>query len=576
MNVLLTVPGIIVAALLLIGFVYAAMYKKVARGIALVRTGAGGRKVIIDGGCIRIPHFHTAVEVNLSTVQLKVSRSGEDALITKDSLRVDVTVDFYVSVEETVEGVAQAARTLGNRTFHPDKLRELIEGKLVDALRAVAAGQDMMDLHVNRQEFVREVQEIVTGDLAKNGLQLESVSLTGLDQTPTDNLDPNNMFNATAIRLTQQRVTEETESRAVAEASAKMSEARERARAEEEEIKARERVERSEIEKDRSVRIFRSESEAESRRADIQSKRESETAELEKDEALRARSIERDRALEIAEQERRIAVAQKSESESDAAAKAETARQSRVVAEEAVRTAQESAAAERAKKISVIRANEEAEVDATRIRVNADATREATRLDAQGRREAAEEDRTAAESRAAAVRAEKDAEASGITAVNKAKNTLSEALINHAEKLRQIEITPEIVQNMMSPFQGVGQNMKSVFLHGMNPAGDNKGAGANGSGSGGQAGGRTVMSDMMDGLLGYSLNAPTMKKIGDVVGSDFAEAFKDAPMFSAQSAEAPPAGTETSQDVAPATPAPAPAKQGKAGAAPKSKPVNKA
>lgn len=551
MNVLLTVPGIIVGALIAIGLIYAALYKKVARGIALVRTGAGGRKVIIDGGCIRIPHFHEAREVNLSTVQLKVSRSGEDALITKDSLRVDATVDFYVSVEETEEGVAQAARTLGDRTFHPDKLRELIEGKLVDALRAVAAGQNMMDLHVNRQDFVREVQEIVTSDLAKNGLQLESVSLTGLDQTPTDNLNPNNMFNATAIRLTQERVTQETEARAIAEASAKMAEARERARAEEEEIKARERVERSEIEKERSVVIFRSESEAESRRAEIQSKREAENAELEKDEALRSRAIERDRMLEIAEQERRIAVAQKSESESEAAAKAEMARQARVVAEEAVRTAQESAAAERAKKISVIRANEEAEVSATGIRVNADATREATRLEAQGRREAAEEDRSAAENRAQAHRAEKEAEAAGILAVNQAKNTLSEALINHAEKLRQFEVTPEIVRNMMTPFEGVGKNMKSVFLHGMNPGTTSTGGVANGGETTGSSSERTVMSDLMNGLLGYSLNAPTMKKIGDVVGQDFTEAFKGAPLFSEQATATTPKTDEPEAQTSP-------------------------
>jgi predicted DNA-binding protein (UPF0278 family) len=34
----------------------------------------------------------------------------------------------------TEEGIARAAQTLGNRTFDAGKLRELIEGKLVDAL----------------------------------------------------------------------------------------------------------------------------------------------------------------------------------------------------------------------------------------------------------------------------------------------------------------------------------------------------------------------------------------------------------------------------------------------------------
>lgn len=528
MSPVLLIPAIIVAALVAIALIYAVLYKKVARGIGMVRTGLGGRKVIIDGGCLRLPVFHEVRVVNLSTVQLTVRRNGEDALITKDSLRVDVTVDFYVSVEESEEGVAQAARTLGDRTFDPGKLRELIEGKLVDALRAVAAEQDMMNLHENRHEFVQRVQEIVATDLSKNGLQLESVSLTGLDQTPTDNLSPNNMFNATALKITAERVARETEARAEAEASAKIAEAREAARAEEETIRTREKVEASEIEKERAVAVFRSQSNAEARRAEIAANQEAENAEIEKEEVLRARTIERDRKLEISEQEQRIAVAQKSESESQAQAKAEEARQARVVAEEAVRTAQEQAAAERQKHVSVIRAQEEAEVEATRIRVSADANREAADLEAQGRRQAAEQDKAAAEFRAAAARAEKDAEAEGIRAVNEAKNTLSPALINHAERLRELEVAPVVLRELVGPFEGVGENMRSVFIHGLGGTGG--GAGANGTqgfadgAPGGQP--RSVMEDLFGQIMNYSTVGPALKEIGGQLGIDLAETLK--------------------------------------------------
>lgn len=522
-SVLMTIPGIVVLALVAIGLIYAALYKKVPRGIALVRTGMGGRKVIIDGGCLSLPVFHEVRRVNLSTVQLTVRRNGEDALITRDSLRVDVTVDFYVSVEESDDGVAQAARTLGDRTFDPVKLRELIEGKLVDALRAVAAEQDMMNLHENRQDFVQRVQEIVATDLSKNGLQLESVSLTGLDQTSTDNLNPNNMFNATALKLTAERVARETQARAEAEANAKIADARESARAEEETIRARETVERSEIEKERGVAIYRSESQAESRKAEIASNQAAENAELEKDEALRARAIERDRKLKISEQEQRIAVAEKSESESQAQARAEKARQERVVAEEAVRTAQEQAAAERQKQVSVIRAQEEAEVDATRVRVSADARREAVELEAQGRRQAAEQDKAAAEFHAQAVRAEKEAEAEGIRAVNEAKNTLSSDLIAHAERLRELEVAPEVLRELVAPFEGVGENMRSVFIHGL---GNTNGSGANGS-SGNATQPRSVMEDLFGQIMNYSTVGPALKEIGGQLGIDLAETLKN-------------------------------------------------
>jgi uncharacterized membrane protein YqiK len=517
----LTIPLIVVAALVAIALVYAALYKKVPRGIALVRTGMGGRKVIIDGGCLSLPVFHEVRQVNLSTVQLTVRRNGDDALITRDSLRVDVTVDFYVSVEESDEGVAQAARTLGDRTFDPVKLRELIEGKLVDALRAVAAEQEMMNLHENRQDFVQRVQEIVSVDLAKNGLQLESVSLTGLDQTVTDDLNPNNMFNATALKITAERVARETQARAEAEANAKIANAREAARAEEEAIKAQETVERSQIEKERSVDVYRSESQAEAREAEIASNRRAENAELEKDEALRARAIERDRNLEISEQEKRIAVAAKSESESQAQAKAEEARKARVVAEEGVRTAQETAMAERRKSIAVTHAQEEAEVDATRVKVAAEADREATELQATGRRQAAEQDKDAALFRAEALRAEKDAEAEGIRAVNEAKNTLSTNLIAHAERIKELEVAPEVLREMVAPFDGVGENMRSVFVHGL--GGGNI---STQNGESGPAGSRSLMQDMFDGIMSYSMMGPALKEIGGNIGIDLAETLR--------------------------------------------------
>lgn len=533
MSQMLLIPAVIIAAIIAIALVYAALYKKVPRGIALVRTGMGGRKVVIDGGCIVLPVFHEVRKVNLSTLKLSVSRSGDDALITLDSLRVDVTVDFYISVEELDDSIAQAARTLGDRTFDPVALRELIEGKLVDALRAVAAEQEMMNLHQNRQNFVQSVQEIVLADLKKNGLQLESVSLTGLDQTSTDNLNPNNMFNATALRITAERVTEESKKRAEAEANRKIADAQEAARAEQETVKSEETVERSRIEKERQVSVFRSQSESESRQAQTKSQREAELAELEKDENLRARGIERDRNLEISEQERRIAVASKSESESEAAAKAEEARQKRVMAEEAVQTAREKAAADRAKSIAVTQAQEQAEVEATGIRVAAEA-----------RREAAEQDKEASKSRAEALRVEKAAEAEGITAINTAKNMLSDRMIKHAERLRELDVTPQVLREMVAPFAGVGKNMKSIFLNGLGGGavpGTAQGAGAS---TGGQQ--QSMMGDLFNNLMSYQMIGPALKNVGDGIGIDLAETLKNGSLKRIEKAET--ASAEEAQD----------------------------
>jgi len=143
--------------------------------------------------------------VNLNTVRLAVERKNTDALITLDRLRIDVKAEFYVRVRPDRESIAIAAQTLGHRTMAPDSLKELIEGKFVDALRSVAAGMTMNQLHEQRSEFVQKVQQVSAADLAMNGLELESVSLTGLDQTSIEHFNANNAFDAEGLtKLTEQ------------------------------------------------------------------------------------------------------------------------------------------------------------------------------------------------------------------------------------------------------------------------------------------------------------------------------------------------------------------------------------
>ena len=130
-----------------------------------------------------LPVLHEIIKVNMNTLRLVVARRNEQALITRDRMRVDVTAEFYLRVKPDQGAIAFAAQTLGRRTMSPDDLKELMEGKFVDALRAVAAEMGMEELHEKRTDFVQKVQNAVTADLEKNGLELESVSLTALDQT---------------------------------------------------------------------------------------------------------------------------------------------------------------------------------------------------------------------------------------------------------------------------------------------------------------------------------------------------------------------------------------------------------
>ena len=201
--------GIALLGLLTIGFIFARLYKRSTKETSFVRTGLGGQKVIMDGGAIVLPVFHERVLVNMNTLKLEVLRRERDSLITKDRMRVDVTAAFFVRVKQTEEAVSIAAQTLGARTMSPDELKALVEDKFVDSLRATAATMTIQELQDKRRDFVQAVQNAVAEDLEKNGLELESVSLTNLDQTDKQFFNPNNAFDAEGLT----RLTEQTEAR---------------------------------------------------------------------------------------------------------------------------------------------------------------------------------------------------------------------------------------------------------------------------------------------------------------------------------------------------------------------------
>ena len=203
----LVLAGFIVVALLTIGIIFAKLYVRAPKDVAFVRTGLGGQRVIKDGGALKLPVLHDITWVNLRTLRLEVRRQREGAMITFDRMRVDIGVEFYVRVKPDRESIALAAQTLGERTIESEKLRDLVEAKFVDALRGVAAQMVLNDLHEKRQDFVQKVQNTVAGDLEQNGLELEAVSLTSLDQTSAEFFNPNNAFDAEGLT----RLTEVTE-----------------------------------------------------------------------------------------------------------------------------------------------------------------------------------------------------------------------------------------------------------------------------------------------------------------------------------------------------------------------------
>src|SRR5262245_57920053 len=180
---LLTAAGTGVLLLTGVMAVITRLYQKTKACEAFVRTGLGGVRVIRDGGALVIPFVHELVRVPLATLRLEVLRENADALITDDKLRADVRAEFFVRVQPDAESILQASRSLGDSLATPAEVRALVEDKLVSALRTAAASKTLEQLNAERDEFLVEVMRLVAEDLKSNGLVLESVTISKLDQT---------------------------------------------------------------------------------------------------------------------------------------------------------------------------------------------------------------------------------------------------------------------------------------------------------------------------------------------------------------------------------------------------------
>lgn len=198
---------IILTALAIAIFVYLLhwLYRRSSKEVSFVRTGLRGEKVVISGGAFVLPIIHNITSVGMRTLRIEVKRGGDKAFITQNRMRVEIVAEFYVRVTPSKEAVSIAAGTLGKRTMEPESLRDLVQGRFVDALGIVAAKMSMEEIQEKRGEYIKAVKVIVAESLSSTGLELEAVSLTSVDQAGLEVFDPSNAFDAEGLtQLTEQ------------------------------------------------------------------------------------------------------------------------------------------------------------------------------------------------------------------------------------------------------------------------------------------------------------------------------------------------------------------------------------
>ena len=509
------VVAIVLVIVLVVGIWFLhRFYAKANREIALVRTGLGGQKVVLDGGCLALPFLHKVAEVNMRTSKLEIERVGPASVITADRLRVDVRAEFYVRVRATEEGVATAAQALAGKTFRASELAETLEGKLVDAVLSVAAGYTMDSLQDERGKYTAAVSQVLGEDLAQNGLLLESVSLTRLDQTPFHALDENNAFNALGMRRLAEIIAVNRKERAEIESDAEVSVRQSQLNTTKRKLLLSQEEEEATIVQQRDIETARAASQADIAEEQSASERRREAARIAREREVRMSEIARDRELrrqqidaelstDTARADNAVKLAAKHIEQAAAEVDVHDARAREAQAEEGVRTARDTTAAERDKVLALIRAAEQAEVDDTRVRSEAGTM--ISMAEAQAR---------ATLERAGAEKDELLARAEGTAALIQAENAHSPELIRLKLDQARIDALPGIVEKMMKPAEKI-ETIRINQISGMGgAAGGGDGAGAGGS----AAGDGNAVNQVVDAVMRLALHLPAVRKLGEEVG----------------------------------------------------------
>ncbi len=508
MATFITIVIVVVALAILIAFLQR-FYRKATRETALIRTGFGGQKVAMDGGCIALPFLHRVEEINMRAMPLEIARAGNASLMTEDRLRLDVEMEFNLRVLPTPQGVATAAQAIGSRSLRTEGLHELLDGRLVGAIQAVVATKTMDQLHEHRGEFVQEVESLLTDNLEQNGLRLESASLTRFDQASLASLDENNAFNAVGMRKLAEIISANRKQRANIEADAdvsvrqtqldslkrKLEIEREQQEAE---IAQRQTVEETRAASDAAQEAVRQHARQEAERAKIDAERQTRLAEIQRDLTLRQEESEALLAAETTKIDSQIALSLKRAEEFEAEAETELRRIGIVSAQEKVQREKEKLAAERDAATALLRAKRDSDI-----------SDEVTKSEVKTLLDKVQAEAKATSVKAEARRNELKAEAEGKAALAEAENAVSDQVLRTRLEQHRIDRMPAIVEQMVKP----AEKIDSIRINQVT------GLGAGGGGDGGGGGGASSpFNQAVEGVLNMAVQLPAMQKLGRQLG----------------------------------------------------------
>lgn len=300
--------GIFFVILMGLAALFKAFYIKVEQGTALIVNDMSSSPKVHFTGALVYPIIYKKEMMKISLITLEVDRRGKDGLICKDNMRADITVAFYLRVNETTEDVLKVAKSIGaDRASDKVAVNLLFNAKFSEALKTVGKQIDFVSLFENRQQFREKIVEVIGDDL--NGYILEDVAIDYLEQTPKSSLDPNNILDSEGIK----KITELTAAQNVTTNILEQDEALAIKKKNVETVEAMLELERqqadAEAKQEREIATLRAREEAETKKVQEEERRKADSATIQVEQDLQVQTENQQREIEVAEQNRQRAVA---------------------------------------------------------------------------------------------------------------------------------------------------------------------------------------------------------------------------------------------------------------------------
>jgi flotillin len=163
-------------------------YRRVPPGTALVVTRAG-QPIVAKSGLMVFPVINSAEPIDLTAKVIRVQRTGRDALLTNDDVRVDLDVSFTIRVEETTDGILKVASTFGcAKVSDPAALDSHFRPTFASALATVVQSLSFDELAAQREKVQDHLLVVVSDSLG--GFVLDTVAIERVERTASDAAGP--------------------------------------------------------------------------------------------------------------------------------------------------------------------------------------------------------------------------------------------------------------------------------------------------------------------------------------------------------------------------------------------------